>query len=208
VAFPLPAPQLAKATLQMSPATIANIGDDHVDAFANGSVLSRRDLSDIVTSVNKVWCGATGGGSEAGYDEAKARFDQLMTKAAETVFGLGRITLQNELCNVEGGLCDFVIDASITIPGWLLAKDFHEFSEKAFDAIRMHCGADIGGSVELIADAPMSSGEVFGMPTCSADGKMVFKVADFQAELFEHDGGATCPANPPPTDICEISSFN
>jgi hypothetical protein len=195
----------------MSPATIANIGDVHVDAYANSSGLSRRGLEKrgLTTKINKIWCGVSGGGLAA-YDEGMEKFNAFVEReggAAEgLLFSTARYMLQSELCDVEGGLCDMLIDTALEIPGWLYADEVAEFLDGAFDAIRKEC-KETGGSVELIADPPQGS-DICGIPTCTADGKMAFKVADFQAEFFEHDGGATCPANPPPAEFCEISSFN
>jgi hypothetical protein len=208
VAFP---PASQPATLRMSPATIANIGDVHVDAYANSSTLSRRGLEKrkITTNVNKIWCGVSGGGVAA-YDEGKEKFDGFIVRqsgnAVNTLIEAARYVAQNDLCNVSGGLCDMIIDATLDIPGLLLADEITDFFDGAFDAIRKHC-RETGGGAELIADPPQGS-DVCGIPTCTVDGKMALKVAHLQAEFVEHDGGATCPANPPPANICEISSFN
>jgi hypothetical protein len=195
----------------MSPATIANIGGVHVDAYANNSALSRRGLEKrkITTNINKIWCGVSGGGLAA-YDEGKDRFNEFIVRksedAANAVIETLRYVAQNDLCDVEGGLCDMVIDATLDVPVYLLADEITDFFDGAFEAIRKHC-KETGGSAELIADPPQGS-DVCGIPTCTADGKMALKVAHLQAEFVEHDGGATCPANPPPANICEISSFN
>jgi hypothetical protein len=131
----------------------------------------------------------------------------LLRNAATGIhFSAARYIVQAELCNIEGGLCNLFIDATVEGCGWLYADEVADFFDGAFDAIRKEC-KETGSSAELIADPPQGS-DVCGIPTCTADGKMALKVADFQAEFFEHDGGPTCPVNTPPTDFCEISSFN
>jgi hypothetical protein len=70
----------------MSPATIANVGDVHVDAYANSSALSRRGLEKrkITTSINKIRCGVSGGGVAA-YDEGEDRFNEFILRRSEDV---------------------------------------------------------------------------------------------------------------------------
>jgi hypothetical protein len=197
----------------MSPATIANIGDIHVDAYANSSSpLSRRGLEKraFPGKINKIWCGYSGGGL-ADYDEGKEKWNRFVESKGgaykDFMFEGSRYFLQNSLCDgVEGGLCDFLIDTALDVPGWLYGDEVADFFDGAFDAVRKEC-KETGGAAELIADPPAGN-DVCGIPTCTADGKMALKIADFQAQFFVHDSGATCPANPPPTNWCEVSSFN
>jgi hypothetical protein len=210
VAFP-PTPR--STSLQMSPATVANIGGIHLEAYANSSGLSRRDLEkrSLATKINKLKCGINGGGL-ANYDEGRKRFYQFAGGPLSEVMGSIALStvkykLQDALCgNQAGETCDMIIGATLATPGWLFADQVGELFDKAFDDIRQEC-KDNGGSVELIADPP-AGGDICGIPTCTADGKMGLKVADLEAQFYEHDGGATCPANPPKADVCEVSSFN
>jgi hypothetical protein len=201
----------------MSPATIADIGEIHVDTYATNSGLSRRGTSGLekrtfATKVNKIRCGINGGGL-ANYDKGRERFQKFAGTIAEGAGSVAlyriKVGLQDALCNngLEGTTCDMYVNALVSVPGLLITDEFEHYFDRAFDEVRQECREN-GGSAELLAADYPAASDVCGVPTCTADGKMGLKVADFGAEFYIHDAGATCPANPPPSDVCEISSFN
>ncbi|KAM0712006.1 hypothetical protein Q7P37_011100 [Cladosporium fusiforme] len=212
VAFPLA--RSPKPTLQMSPATVAQIGGDHIEAYAsNNSALSRRGLEkrSISTTAQKIKCGVNGGGL-ANYDEGRKRFGEfagtLSSGMGSAALSVVKVGVQNALCegNIPGGTCDMIVSAAMQVPGLMFANTLDGYFDQKFDAVREACQAN-GGSAELIADGPTAS-DICGIPTCTADGKMGLKVGTFEAQFYIHDGGDTCPANPPKEEVCEITSFN
>lgn len=202
------------ATLQMSPATVADIGAVHVDAYANASGLSRRSDSalakrSIATKIAKFKCGLHGTGL-ANYDEGRQKFGDLADRAYSTFGSVAvsavKMKIQNTLCDDGHELCDMLVSAAVAVPGLLTTVDLGDFYDAVFDKLREEC-KEAGGMAWLVADNPAGS-DVCGIPTCTADGKMGLQVSTFEAQYYIHDGGDTCPAKPPTEEICEVSTFN
>ncbi|KAK5737645.1 hypothetical protein LTR17_006507 [Elasticomyces elasticus] len=203
------------STLQMSRATIADIGAVHIDTYfdyVNSSALSTRDdfrleKRGIVTAVQNIKCGIWGGSLD-NYDEGRARFGKVaenlgLTGGAFTLYAV-KIVLQDAICNTEN--CDLIVDLVADVHGQLFADHLQRWADVAFEQFREECQG-YGGSAELIASDPKAS-DVCGIPTCTADGQMGLRVATFDVEFQSHDSGETCPANPPKEEVCDITSFN
>lgn len=196
--------------MQTYPATIANIGDIHVDPYANASTLHPGDLDraiqkrGIAAVAQNINCGLQGG-NLADYDEGRKRFDLYWTGAGTGAVTAVRYELQDMLCNGagDGDTCDMIVGAVSQLPGILYGDAVTDYFASGFDALRERCQGR-GGSAEMVS--AMGS-DVCGVPTCTADGKMGLKVGTFQAEFYIHDGGDTCPANPPSNEVCKIEPF-
>lgn len=175
-----------------------------------GSMFLREEPKEGFSLTNFV-CSTTGG-SEEDYDTGKRKFCNA-APLKDTHDAVFTAYYSDGFCagadDWERGACDFLVDLAVLGQGWFIklavGDAVADVCEFIFSGLHDVCQGK-GGSAQLVFDKNNDQG-VCGPPTCTSSGGTAINVGHIEAQFYEHDDGATCPA-PAATQWCEKGTLS
>ncbi|KAF7561617.1 hypothetical protein G7046_g2515 [Stylonectria norvegica] len=144
--------------------------------------------------IDAIVCSGLGGSNE-NYEEGKQKFCSWAPTVADSSTDAAHYMLDNKLCN-GGVLCDLQLSIVLYGGRWFIDNKLDSICGFWWDAIHKRCQGSGGSGKIIFQNNRDNLGDTCGKPSCKPGGNLVgTEIGSLWAEFFDHDDGATCPAD-------------